>query len=334
MSPRERSRRNAAWSSSTVSGAMPSSRSTRRSAAVASTSLSASCASSRTMPRRSQIDSQAMVLGERLEQPERVERARHSGGAVVDAGARERVLEHRAGRTAALCATNTAPSSSSSSSRAISPKRGARGDVLVADPVHRGRLGRDRTRGANEPREPARLDAVRVEPHDGERDDLVHVRRRPGRLAVEHRVRDRRRHVCPPRTSRCATDIGRNGHAPTMSRAAGRRSYARRAVDARRAARVPIRACTCSSWTSRGSSPSGASSRSAASPLRDRDWRDAARPLAGDARRARLAVRPRGQVARHPHRRGAARARGRDRRRARPLARPLLRDAARHRARR
>ena len=90
--------------------------------------------------------------------------------------------------------------------------------------------------------------------------------------------------------------------------------------------------CTCCSWTSPDSSRSGGSSRSAASPCATPTGR-AARPLAGDARRAQLAGRAGGQVARHPHRRGAAAARRRRRRGARPRADPLLRDAARHRAR-
>ena len=88
VSPRERSRMNAAWSSSTVSGAMPSSRrSTRRSAAVASASLErvVRVRERDAAPLADRLE--AVVLGERLEQPERVERARDSGGAVLDAGA-------------------------------------------------------------------------------------------------------------------------------------------------------------------------------------------------------------------------------------------------------
>ena len=98
---------------------------------------------------------------------------------------------------------------------------GRRGhNILVADPVHRRRLGRDRTRGANELRESGCLNAVRVEPHDGERDNLVQLGRRTRCLAVEDRVGDRRRHVRPlSHAPRGATDMGRNRHVPTMSRA-------------------------------------------------------------------------------------------------------------------
>ena len=162
---------------------------------------------------------QAMVSGERLEQPERVERARHADGAVVDAGARERVLEHRQVEAGVVRDEHGAVEELEQLARDLAEAwRG--GDVLVADPVHRRRLGRDRTRGPNEPRESGGLDAVRVEPHDRERDDLVHAGRRPGRLAVEHRVSGRRRHVRPPaHAPRGATDIGRKRHAPTMSRA-------------------------------------------------------------------------------------------------------------------
>ncbi len=86
---------NASWSSSTVSGAIPSSRSTRRSAAVASTSLErvVGVLEHDAAPLADRLAADGRR--ERLEQPERVERARDPGGPVVDPGAREGVLEHR-----------------------------------------------------------------------------------------------------------------------------------------------------------------------------------------------------------------------------------------------
>lgn len=88
---------------------------------------------------------------------------------------------------------------------------GRGGNIVVVEPVYRGRFDRNRTRWSNEPREPGCLDTVCVEPYDGKRDDLVPTGRCPGRLAIEHRVSDRRRHVGPPsQTPWDATDTDRH----------------------------------------------------------------------------------------------------------------------------
>ena len=140
---------------------------------------------------------QAMIRRERFEQPERVERARDPDRAVIDPGARERVLKHRQVERA-LCATNTAPSSSPRSSSAISSKRGAEAtssSLMPCTAVASAGIGHD---GRTSRAKPGGLDAVGVEPDEGERDDLVPTGRRPGRLAVEHRVGQRRRYVLAP----------------------------------------------------------------------------------------------------------------------------------------
>ena len=160
---------------------------------------------------------QAMISGERLEQPEPVERARHPDGVVVDARERERVFEHRQVERGVVRDEHGAIDQLVQLACDLI-ERWRRRNVLVADPVHRRRLGRDRSRGTNEPRVPGALDAARVEPHRGERDNLVLVGRRPRRLAVEYGVGDRRRHLPPPSDAPMgATDTGRNRHAPTMS---------------------------------------------------------------------------------------------------------------------
>lgn len=140
---------------------------------------------------------QAMVSCEWLEQPERVQRARHSDRAEVDTNRRECVLkdaqvegcvvrdEHRSFEECAQLEGDLT--------------EGWRGcNVLVADPVHSRRFGWDRPRRANESRESSCLDAAAGQPHDCERHDLIPAGCRPGRLAVEHRVRARRRYVRAP----------------------------------------------------------------------------------------------------------------------------------------
>ena len=93
-------------------------------------------------------------------------------GSVVDASRRERVLQHPQVEARVVRDEDGAVEQLEQLGGDLA-ERGRAGDVLVADPVHRRRLGGDRTRGPNEPREPGRLDARRVEPDSGERDDLV-----------------------------------------------------------------------------------------------------------------------------------------------------------------
>ena len=224
---------------------------------------SASCASSSRMPCRSQIDCRRWSAGERVEQSERVERARHADGAVVDPRARERVLEHRQVEAGVVRDEHGAVEQLEQLGSDLGEARRG-GNVLVADPVHRRCLGRDRTRGTNEPREPGGLDAVRIEPDDGERDDLVH----DPASCRSSRSRTPRMRPAPARPPACARSRARHRYRPKWTctnhvARAGRWSYGG-SVDWR-AVRVPIRACTCSSSTSPASSPSGASSRSAAS---------------------------------------------------------------------
>ena len=175
VSPRERRRMNAAWSSSTVSGAMPSSsriaqeRRGREHVAHGFVRILEHDAA----PLADRL--QPMVSPRRLEQTERVERARDADGAVVDP-ARANACSSIARSNRALCATNTAPSSS-----AAARERSSRIAAQTQRPRRRSRAPPSPRQGSGPTgrtsrREPRRLDAVGVEPHDCERDDLVQRR--------------------------------------------------------------------------------------------------------------------------------------------------------------
>src|SRR4051794_17819280 len=100
-----------------------------------------------------------MVSREWLEQPERVERARHPDGAVVDANTRERVLKHAQVKGRVVRDEHRSLEECAQLEGDLT--EGWRGcNVLVADPVHSRRLGRDRARRADESRESRCLDAA------------------------------------------------------------------------------------------------------------------------------------------------------------------------------
>src|SRR4051794_36011017 len=100
-----------------------------------------------------------MVSRERLEQPERVERARHSDGAVVDSNTRERVLKHA--QVEGRVVRDEHRSVEEYAQLEGDLTEGWRGcNVVVADPVHSRSLGWDRPRRADESRESGCLDAA------------------------------------------------------------------------------------------------------------------------------------------------------------------------------
>ncbi len=132
----------------------------------------------------------------RLEQPERVERARDASGAVADPGARERVLEEREIEIRVVRDEDGAVEQRQQLPRELGEAR-RNGDGSVVDPVHGGRLRGDRPRRAHEAREAVELETVGGEPHHGEGDDLVRLHARPGRLEIDHGVRSGRRHLAP-----------------------------------------------------------------------------------------------------------------------------------------
>ena len=147
---------------------------------------------------------QAMVVGERLEQPERLERAGGRRGAVVDPCALERVLEHRQVEADVVGDEHRVAEAAPGARTAMSEKDGASATSAADDPVHRGRLGRNLAATAGRAVVyRAGLDAVRVELDERERDDLVSRRIGAGRLAVEDRVPGRNRH--------CGAGLGRPG---------------------------------------------------------------------------------------------------------------------------
>ena len=132
---------------------------------------------------------------------------------------------------------------------------------------------------------------------------------------------DGARHVCALTHRADRADLARDGHAPSMSGASDGGLTARARWLTGDAGRRTDTHVHLLFLDESGQLSERRFFALGGVALRDRDWHAAARPLAGDARRARLAGRPGGQVARHPHRRGAAAARGRGRRHAR-RARP------------
>jgi hypothetical protein len=159
------------------------------------------------------------VIRERLKQAECVQRACDSDRTVVDTGADERAPKHGEIEPRVVRDEHGAVEELAQVAGELDDSW-RRGHVLVADAVHRRRLSRDRTGRADKLCEPGRLDAVPVDPHDRERDDLIQTWRRSGRLAVEHDVRSRPRHVRPPLKTPGGTNTGRKRHVPTMSPAA------------------------------------------------------------------------------------------------------------------
>src|SRR3954463_10836402 len=99
-----------------------------------------------------------MISREWLEQPERVERARHSDRAVFGANTRKGVLKHAQVEGCVVRDEHRAIEECAQLEGDLT--EGWRGcNVLVADPVHRRRLGWDRARRAKESRESSCLDA-------------------------------------------------------------------------------------------------------------------------------------------------------------------------------
>ncbi len=106
---------------------------------------------------------------------------------VPDPDLGERALQHRQVELDVVRGEDRADEHPDEHARDLTEAR-RRGDVLVRDPVHRGRVGRNRPRRPDEARVAQRLAPVGPEPHDRDRNDLVGDRVRPGRLAVEGRV--------------------------------------------------------------------------------------------------------------------------------------------------
>ena len=133
---------------------------------------------------------QAMIVGERLEQPERLERARGLLRGVRDPDALERVLKHGQVETDVVRdeygVTEARPELEGNvgKGRCI-------GNVVGRDAVHGGCLRRNLPRRPDEPGVPPRLRTVRIELDQRERDDLVPRRIGAGGLAVEHCVSGR-----------------------------------------------------------------------------------------------------------------------------------------------
>ena len=119
-----------------------------------------------------------------------------------------------------LCAVKTAPISIRDEHARDLAEARRPSDVLVRDPVHRGRVGRNRPRRPDEARVAKRLAPVGPEPHDRDRDDLVGGGVRSRRLAVEGRVGKRCGHL-RPRANRARADCRVRHHSSLSGRSDG-----------------------------------------------------------------------------------------------------------------
>ena len=247
---------------------------------------------------------EAMIVRERLEQPERVERAGDAGGVVLDAGARERVLEHREVEARVVRDEDGAVEQREQlrrRSRRSAAPTATSSSPMPCTAVASAGIGREgRTRRANLPVSTPSASSRTTR----ERDDLVHARSRSGRLAVEH-------------------GVGRTAAAPPTAGARGPEAHRYRPKRTCTDHVAPVGRSLTTRLTARSRAyrydvhllfldESGQLSERRFFALggvavRDRDWhtlRDLwQETLAAHA----LAGRPRGQVARHPHRRGSAR---------------------------
>ena len=106
---------------------------------------------------------EAMVVGERLEQPERLERAGRRVGGVLDPDALERVLEHRQVEPDVVRDEHRVAEAAPGARPRCRRTRRRSATSSCGDPVHGGRLCRNLPRRPDEPRVPPRLDPVRVE---------------------------------------------------------------------------------------------------------------------------------------------------------------------------
>lgn len=127
---------------------------------------------------------EAMIRRERLEHTEGVERAGDSRRPIDDPDDRERLLEHRQVEARIVSDEDRIREQRKEIGCDLG-EAGRLGDIVGADPVHGRGLRRDRPQGSNQRGITRELNAIGVKANHGERNDLVRIRARPGRLAVE-----------------------------------------------------------------------------------------------------------------------------------------------------
>ena len=125
-----------------------------------------------------------VLLGERFEYAEGVERAGNCGWAVLDSGSPEGNGEHCQIEARVVGYEDATTQKLDQLSCQFGEGRSI-GNVGVPNPVDGGRLFGDGAGRADERSEPDGLVAIRVEQHERKRDDLVALRVGAGRFAVE-----------------------------------------------------------------------------------------------------------------------------------------------------